>query len=217
MNSNTRIMIVDDQSIFVQGIQTLIANYADDMTVVGTAKDGLEAIDMAKSLHPDIILMDVYMNKMDGVEATRIILEDNPDIKILMLSTYDEDEYVREAILAGASGYLLKDISPTGLIVSIRSLQTGVLQISPSLVNTLIQKKFVDGNQSHASTLKDLESKLSKREREIFALIAAGYENDAIADKLFISEQTVRNHVSTIYGKLNVKDRFEIIRLANKL
>ena len=189
------------------------------MTVLGIAANGKEACDFVKNNVPDIILMDVRMPVMDGVEAVKHIKADFPLIKIIMLSTYDEDEFVRDAILAGASGYLLKDISPTELIISIRALNSGVMQISPSLAQKLIQKTYVEAKPvENAATAEDFEwlKTLTKREREIFALIATGHDNDDIAAILGLAVQTIRNQVSTIYSKLGVKDRFEIIRLANK-
>lgn len=215
------ILIVDDQLLFAQSLQTFITNYAEDMSVVGIANDGSEAVDMVRKSQPDVILMDVYMKRMNGVRATRLIRSEFPKIKILMLSTYDEDENVKQALLAGASGYLLKDISPTELIISIRSLQQGILQISPSIVHTLLQKAYVDEEETarhlKGERLQKLSENLTKREREILMLLATGYENDMIVEQLNISEQTVRNYVSTIYDKLGIKDRFEIIRLANQL
>lgn len=135
-----------------------------------------------------------------------------------MLSTYQEEELVREALLAGAAGYLLKDISPTELIISIRALNSGIMQISPEIAKSLVQKKYVDEGEKEQNeeAFKWLNT-LTKREREIFALLATGADNDQIAEKLNLSLQTVRNHISTIYSKLEVKNRFEIIRLANKL
>jgi len=214
-----KVLLVDDQLLFAQSLKTLIGNYAKDMEIVGIAADGTEAVDMARELVPDVILMDVYMKKMNGVRATRCILNEMPKIKIIMLSTYDEDDSVREAILGGASGYLLKDISPTELIISIRALQTGIMQISPSVARGLVHKQYVeDSKSSFSEKMEKMQwyQTLSKREREIFALIATGYENSMIAESLSISEQTVRNQVSIIYAKLGVKDRFEIIRLANQ-
>jgi len=216
----TTILIADDQALFAQSLHMLLDNYANDMDVVGIAKDGGEAVNMARDLHPDIVLMDVYMPSMNGVRATRCILSELPKTKIIMLSTYDEDENVRSAIMAGASGYLLKDISPTELILSIRALSAGVVQISPSIIQSLVRKDIVeDKNQDEISKkFQNMQwyKMLSNREREVFALIAMGYENNHIAKELNISEQTVRNQVSLIYAKLGVKDRFEIIRLANQ-
>jgi two-component system, NarL family, response regulator DegU len=189
------------------------------MTVLGIASNGKEAYDFVAANPPDVILMDVRMPVMDGVEAVKHIKASFPLVKIIMLSTYDEDEFVRNAILAGASGYLLKDISPTELIISIRALNSGVMQISPSLAQKLIQNIYIEDKLTESiESPKDLKwlKTLTKREREIFALIATGHDNNEIADSLNLAVQTVRNQVSTIYSKLNVKDRFEIIKLANK-
>jgi DNA-binding NarL/FixJ family response regulator len=166
------------------------------------------------------------MPVMNGVEATRRLIAEHPGIKILILSTYDEDEYVREALGHGASGYLLKDISPTELIASIRALKGGAVQISPQIVQKLMQSLLAERpvpppkDASPASEAADrLEwfDSLTPREREIFALIATGYDNAQIAESLHIAEHTVRNNVSTIYSKLDVEDRFQIIQLANKI
>lgn len=213
-----KILLVDDQSLFAESLKTFLKNYAKDMEVIAIAPNGLEACNIVKQNPPDIILMDVRMPVMDGVQAVKCIKETNPEIKIIMLSTYDEDEWVHSALLAGASGYLLKEISPTELIISIRALSSGVMQISPSIAKKMIQSTYVE------PTIQDEDSKnfewlktLTKREREIFALIATGHDNNQIADKLSLALQTVRNQVSTIYSKLNVKDRFEIIQLANRI
>ena len=237
-----KLMLVDDQSLFTESLCTFLNNYAEDMTVVSKAGNGLEAVKFCDIEHPDIILMDINMPQMNGIEAVKIIKSKHPEIKIIMLSTYDEDAYVREALLSGASGYLLKDLSPTELIMSIRALKSGVLQISPSIVQKMIQAQFV-GDEKKAgdkaeggkagsekgdaggseSQIKAAEKQfewlktLTRREREIFALIATGHDNDEIAEELDLALQTVRNQVSTIYSKLGVKDRFEIIKLANKV
>ena len=244
-----KLMLVDDQSLFTESLCTFLNNYAEDMTVISKANNGLEAVKFCELELPDIILMDINMPQMNGIEAVKIIKSKHPEIKIIMLSTYDEDAYVREALLSGASGYLLKDLSPTELIMSIRALKSGVLQISPSIVEKMIQSKFVGNGASDSpdsktndesngdresgklmdaagastSSLKGAEKKfewlktLTKRERQIFALIATGHDNDEIAEELDLALQTVRNQVSTIYSKLGVKDRFEIIKLANKV
>lgn len=232
-----KLMLVDDQSLFTESLCTFLNNYAEDMNVVSKASNGLEAVKFCDIEHPDIILMDINMPQMNGIEAVKIIKSKHPEIKIIMLSTYDEDAYVREALLSGASGYLLKDLSPTELIMSIRALKSGVLQISPSIVQKMIQTQFVgtssesqepeksaDTPEEKSSDLDAAAEKkfewlktLTKRERQIFALIATGHDNDEIAEELDLALQTVRNQVSTIYSKLGVKDRFEIIKLANKV
>ncbi|WP_027727812.1 response regulator transcription factor [Treponema sp. C6A8] len=233
-----KLMLVDDQSLFTESLCTFLNNYAEDMRVVSKACNGREAVKFCEIEKPDVILMDINMPEMNGIEAVKIIKSKHPEILIIMLSTYDEDAYVREALLSGASGYLLKDLSPTELIMSIRALKSGVLQISPSIVQKMIQAQFVgsstsDGDAKEADKQKDSDENeaqikeaaekkfewlktLTKRERQIFALIATGHDNDEIAEELDLALQTVRNQVSTIYSKLGVKDRFEIIKLANK-
>jgi DNA-binding NarL/FixJ family response regulator len=163
--------------------------------------------------------MDAHMPVMNGVEATRRIHEKSPQIKIIMLSTYDEDEYVREALHYGAVGYLLKDISPTELIAAIRALQSGIVQISPQIASRLIERMYNDTGVKQEEGKKRFEwfDTLTGREKEVFGLIAIGYDNSQISDRLGLAEQTVRNNISNIYSKLEVKDRFEIIQLANKL
>jgi len=212
-----RVLLVDDQRLFAESLRTFLLNYADDIEVIGICGNGLEASEKAVSDGPDIILMDIHMPVMNGVEAVKAIKALKPEIKILVLSTYDEDQFVRSALSNGASGYLLKDISPTELIASIRALSSGVLQISPQIVQKLITRLYTTEEEKPAGENFEWYKTLSKREREIFALIATGFDNDEIAEKLFLAEQTVRNHVSLIYSKLQVKDRFEIIRLANKI
>ena len=217
------ILLVDDQVLFAESLRTYLNNYAEDMNVTGIAANGKEAVSMAGEYHPDIILMDIRMPEMDGVEAVKVIRPRYPEIKIIMLSTYHEDELVRSALLAGASGYLLKDISPTELIAAIRALNSGIIQISPEIAHNLVQERYSGGQGKVQQKPPSGEEKqafewlkdLTNREREIFTLIATGYDNDQIAEKLNLAVQTVRNQVSTIYLKLGVKNRFEIIRLAN--
>jgi DNA-binding NarL/FixJ family response regulator len=193
------------------------------MAVIGTAVSGKEAVSITEREHPDIILMDVLMPEMGGIEAVGSIKNKYPEIKIIMLSTYDEDEYVRAAIMAGASGYLLKAISPTELITVIRALKNNIIQISPEIARRMVRQKYNgnelkiggSGPQDMTESLPWLKT-LTNREREIFTYIATGYENEEIADKSNLALQTVKNQVSTIYSKLGVKNRFEIIKLANK-
>jgi DNA-binding NarL/FixJ family response regulator len=214
-----RVLIADDQSLFLESLATFLKNYAEDIDVVGLARNGAEALEMAAQLHPDIVLMDVHMPVMNGVEATDRLIKSHPGVKILILSTYDEDEYVRKALGLGAAGYLLKDISPTELIASIRALKGGAVQISPQVVAKLMQSLLADEPSPVRKVAERMEwfESLTKREREVFALIATGYDNAQIASSLHLAEHTVRNHVSMIYSKLGVQDRFQIIQLANKI
>lgn len=218
-SSKIRVLLVDDQALFAQSLKTFLENYADDIEVAGIAENGKKAVLFAHTLHPDVILMDIYMPEMNGVDAVREIKSSMPEIKIIMLSTYDEDDYVRDALQFGASGYLLKDISPTELIAAIRALRGGVMQISPQILSKLFNRVFSGESVNTEALGKKFEwfETLTKREKEIFGLIATGADNEAIANKLHIAEQTVRNHVSIIYSKLGINDRFEIIQLANQL
>ena len=214
------VMITDDQKLFAESLRTFIHNYADDIEVVGIASGGREALQMCPRLSPSLVLMDVHMPELNGVEAARLLLVDNPSLKIIMLSIDDEDENVRQALAYGASGYLLKDISPTELIACIRAVEGGVSQISPKVIKRLIQRLHDEKESSikdGLNTQLEWVEKLTKREKEIFTLIATGYDNDQIADELCISERTVRNHVSMIYSKLDIDNRFQIIQLANKI
>jgi DNA-binding NarL/FixJ family response regulator len=223
MEQKIKILLADDQNLITESLSTFLSNYAEDIAVVGTAADGKEAVRLAEKELPDIILMDVLMPEIDGIEAAGIIKNSHPEIKIIMLSTYDEDEYVRAAIMAGASGYLLKAISPTELITAIRALKNNVIQISPEIARKLVRQKY-NGKETKdndagfpdmAESLPWLKT-LTNREREIFTYITTGYENEEIAEKLNLAPQTVKNQVSTIYSKLGVKNRFELIKLANK-
>jgi DNA-binding NarL/FixJ family response regulator len=222
MEQKIRILLVDDQNLITESLSTFLANYTEDMQVIGTVMNGKEAAEITEKEHPDIILMDVLMPEMGGVEAVSLIKSKYPEIKIIMLSTYGEDEYVRAALLAGASGYLLKDISPTELITAIRALKNNVIQISPEIARKMVEYKYNGENPASGGDLPKISETLpwlktlTNREREIFTLITTGYDNEGISDKLNIALQTVKNQVSTIYSKLGVKDRFEIIRLANK-
>ena len=217
--SGITVLIVDDQNLFAESLKTSIHNYTDDINVVGIAAHGREAIELWQSLRPSVILMDVRMPVMDGVEAAKILKERDPSVRIIMLSTHDEDGYVREALAHGADGYLLKDISPTELIASIRALDSGISQISPKIVDKLIRNLHEDEEPVFARLSEKLDwlEKLTKREKEIFTLIATGCDNDQIACELSLSEGTVRNHVSMIYAKLGVENRLQIIRLANQI
>ncbi len=216
-----KILLVDDQILFAESLCVFLQNYADDMDVTGIAENGEKAFSLVQKTNPDVILMDVRMPVLDGVSAVKKIKAVYSNIKIIMLSTYDEDAFIREALLAGASGYLLKDISPTELIISIRALNSGVMQISPAIAQKLITTTYIDNKPESEKLIPDKTFKwlktLTQREREIFALLATGHDNNEIATNLGLALQTVRNQVSTIYSKLGVKDRFEIIQLANKI
>lgn len=219
-----RVLLADDQVLFVESLRTVLETRADDIEVVGIALSGREAVRMVTELHPDVILMDVRMPDIDGVEATKIIREAYPESNVMMLTTFDDDAYVVEALNHGAAGYVLKDIPPNELIVSLRAVFNGSVIISPSVANKLLrmrdgEKRVAGAHEERAgsSGKNSFLRYLSKREIEILKLIGKGYDNTLIARKLSIAEQTVKNHVSVIYSKLNVHNRIQVMKLANTL
>lgn len=216
MNGETvRVMMAEDQRLFAESLKTLLEIYADDIEIVHIVANGTEAVEAAARLKPDVILMDVKMPIMDGVEAVRAIIAADASARIVMLSTFNEADYVNRALEFGAVGYLLKDITPTGLIASIRAVTEGVTQISPAIARRLVDRRFE--SYRVRSGKFDWFENLTLREREVFKLVAKGYDNQEIANELHIAYQTVRNYVSSIYSKLNVQDRFQIIKHAQKL
>ncbi len=218
-----RVLLVDDQVLFVESLRTVLETRAADFEVVGVALSGREAIRLVVEQHPDIILMDVRMPDMDGVEATRIIHEAYPDIHVLMLTTFDDDVYVVEALNHGAAGYMLKDIPPEDLIVSLRAVSSGSIIISPQVANKMLRNRESDAPAEEGVETRTPASSesflryLSRREIEILRLIGQGADNVLIAKKLSIAEQTVKNHVSVIYSKLHVHNRMQAMKLANTL
>lgn len=210
-----RVMMAEDQSLFAESLKTLLEIYTDDIEIVHIAVNGEEAVEAAARLKPDVILMDVKMPIMDGVEAVKKIIDSDASARIVMLSTFNEVDYVNRALEFGAVGYLLKDITPTGLAASIRAVTEGVTQISPGIARKLVDRKF-ESISVESGKFKWFEN-LTLREREVFKLVAKGCDNQEIANELHIAYQTVRNYVSSIYSKLNVQDRFQIIKHAQKL
>ncbi len=213
-----KVLLVDDQVLFVESLRTVLSIIADDLDIIGIAHSGAEAIQWVDEEKPDIILMDVRMPEMDGVVATGKILEKHDDIKVMMLTTYDDDEYVEEAMKFGASGYMLKDVPPEDLINSIRAVMAGTIQMSPKILERIMKggqpvEKIIE--EDHRAVLKKIDD-LSKREQEILYLLSEGADNNRIADQLFIAEQTVKNHVSKIYTKLGVHDRRTVLKIARK-
>jgi DNA-binding NarL/FixJ family response regulator len=211
-----RILLVDDQSLIRQGLRALLELDAQ-LQVVGEAENGQTAIQLVKtlyatSLQPDVILMDIRMPIMDGVAATREICQEFPQIKVLVLTTFDDDEYVTAAINNGAIGYLLKDTPSEELAIAIRAVDKGYTQLGPGIVKKLLHK-FPPATliQSPPSTLQEL----TPREMEVLRLIATGASNREIAQKLFISEGTVKNHVTNILNRLNLRDRTQAAIFAN--
>lgn len=212
-----KIVLVDDQTLFVESLKTVLETRTDDLQVVGVANDGKRAVEVVAETSPDIVLMDVRMPLMNGVESTKLIKERFPDMRVLMLTTFDDDQYVVEALRLGAVGYLLKNMPPAELISAIRAVYEGGVLISPQVANKLVG--LITNPQSKAEelhendTVRSLVNQLSSREKEILQLMAEGLDNKEIAGKLFIAEQTVKNYVSVIYSKLEVRDRVQASRM----
>ena len=215
-----KLLLVDDQVLFVESLKKLFELTVKDVEVVGTAPNGKVALEMAASTNPDIILMDIRMPVMDGVESTRLIKEKFPEIKILILSTFEDDEYVMEAFQYGAVGYLLKDVPPQELIAAIHSIYHGGVTVSPKMATKLAEKLFQTNHSSggklnrNSTNSNPWVKELTNKEKEILSLIAKGYNNREIAHRLYIAEQTVKNYVSVIYLKIGARDRIQAARIA---
>ena len=193
-----RVLIADDHAIVRSGLTELVAS-ADDLDLVGQAEDGTEAVALAAKLAPDVILMDIAMPELDGIAATRAILEDNPSIQVVALTSFSDRERILAALEAGAIGYLLKDATPDELLAGIRSAARGESPLAPRAARTFIQ----------AQTQGRSQKELSAREHEILALVAAGHPNKIIAQRLGITERTVKAHLTSIYRRIGVSDRVQ--------
>jgi NarL family two-component system response regulator LiaR len=202
MTETIRILIADDHAVVRKGLRTLIASEVG-MEVVGEAGDGLEAIELALALEPDVILMDMLMPRKSGLEAIQAIKTQDPEARILVLTSFAEDEQVFPAIKAGALGYLLKDASPDELLQAIYAVQRGQPSLDPSVALKLM------GELNRPPDLPPAEQSLTEREVEVLRLVAGGKTNQEIADRLFISERTVANHVGGILAKLHLANRVQ--------
>lgn len=213
------VIIADDQALFAQGIRRLFEISAPDIEIVNTAANGCELIQMVDAQQPDVILMDVRMPEVDGVQATRIIHKRYPKIRIIVLTTFDDDQYVTNAVEYGAVGYLLKDIPPEELFEAVRMVRSSSFIASPKVVRKITTASIEDASdlthfsdEQSESVLGPIPSELTERERDVLSLILSEFDNRDIADRLCLSERTVRNYVSSIYAKLDVQSRFELIR-----
>ncbi|MFJ3950413.1 response regulator [Streptomyces libani] len=201
-----RVLIADDQVMVRQGF-TVLLNAEPDIEVVGQAVDGLDALTQVAGLAPDVVLMDVRMPRLGGIEATRRLTEPaGATVKVLVLTTFDLDEYVYEALRAGASGFLLKDASAEELAHAVRVVAAGEALLAPNLTKRLIAE-FSRVTSSPRAPLKDRVGDLTERETEVLSLIAQGLTNGEIAQRLVLAEQTVKSHVGRILGKLGLRDR----------
>ena len=207
------VLIADDQDLVRTGLEMIVGS-ASDLEVVGQAADGAEAVREAQRLRPDVVLMDVRMPELDGIEATRRILTACPDPgpRVLMLTTFDLDDYVFEAFAAGASGFLVKDAARQTILDGIRTVAQGEGLASPSVTRRLIER--VVAAPAHSVARPRVLDDLTPREHEVFGEIARGYSNPEIAARLFLSEKTVKTHVGRILMKLGVRDRVQAVVLA---
>jgi len=208
-----RVLLCDDQALVRSGFR-MILEARPDLQVVGEAEDGAQAVRLARQTHPDVILMDVRMPHLDGVEATRQIVAAGSPARILVLTTYDLDDYVYAAIRAGASGFLLKDVQPDQLAEAIRVIAAGDALLAPSVTRRLLGQfaRTLPGPRARASPAS--LPALTERETEVLRLLAAGLSNAELAGRLYISEATVKSHVSSLLRKLGLRDRVQAVILA---
>lgn len=209
-----RLLLADDQPYLRMGLRMGL-EAEDDLSVAGEASDGAEAVAMATALKPDVVLMDVRMPVMDGVEATRQIVDSGADSRVIILTTFDLDDYVYAALQAGASGFLLKDAPPAELLSAIRAVATGDAVIAPSATRRLLERFGHRLPDSGAPAPPDEAfNLLTPREREVLSEVAQGLSNAEIGERLFMSEATVKTHVGHILAKLKLRDRVQIVVFA---
>ena len=206
-----RLLICDDQAIVCEGLRAILTPIPQ-IEVVGIANNGAEAVDLTRAKQPDLVLMDLKMPKMNGIQATKAIREQFPNVRILVLTTFDADEWVMDAIRNGASGYLLKDAPQEELVKAIIDTANGLSHIDPHVAGKLLDR--ITRQQVSAIPDGKLISQLSDREREVLRLLATGLSNTEIAQTLFLSEGTVKNYVSALFSKLGVADRTQAAILA---
>ena len=206
-----KVLIVDDHQVVRQGLRTFLELH-DDVVVVGEAGDGATAVEMARQLEPDVVLMDLVMPQLDGIVAMRQIKSSGVHTKVIALTSFAEDDKVFPAIQAGASSYLLKDVSPDDLVEAIRAVHRGEARLHPDIVRKLMEQVAHQASPSREAPTDDL----TEREREVICLVAQGHSNSEIAQTLFISDKTVKTHISNILGKLNLQDRTQLAIYAIK-
>jgi DNA-binding NarL/FixJ family response regulator len=200
-----RILLCDDQALVRSGFR-MILDARDDLEVVGEAEDGVEAVEQTRTLEPDVVLMDVRMPNLDGIGATRQVVASGSPARVLILTTFDPDEYVYEAIRAGASGFLLKDVEPEQLVDAIRVVAAGNALLGATVTTRLLER-FGEGGPATSPSLEEL----TERELEILRQVASGLSNAEIAERLVVSEATVKSHVSSVLRKLGVRDRVQAV------
>ena len=205
----TRVRVCDDQALVRDGFR-MILSAEENIDVVGEAGDGVEAVDLTKRLLPHVVLMDVRMPVMDGIEATRRIVASGVDSRVLILTTFDLDEYVYEALRAGASGFLLKDVTAQQLVDAVYIIASGEALLAPTVTRRLLDR-FADSMPAADARLALVIASLTEREREILTLLASGRSNAELAKELYLSEPTIKTHLSSIFRKLGVRDRVQAV------
>ena len=213
MEGTVKVMVVDDQALVREGIASLLA-IQPGIKVVGTAQDGAQALEIFSEIEPDVILMDIRMPVMDGIEAAGKILSKQPEMILLMLTTLEDDEYIVKSLKAGAVGYLLKDMLASDLAQAIRMAYRGVFQLSPSIAGNLIRLTDARQKPAREDEYTDRIAELTPRELDVLKLIATGATNREIAQTLFLSEGTVKNIVSRIFSCLGCNDRVQAAVIA---
>jgi len=211
-----RILLADDQALFREGLETLLSVHKD-IDVVGQASNGQEAVDLAMKLRPDVLLMDMQMPILNGIGATRRLKQSLPGCRVIMLTTFNDDETIFDALRAGAVGYLLKDVGSAQLAESIRVTSRGESILDPSVAAKVVQEFSRVSSMVQTNSSDILPEPLSEREIELLGLIASGLSNKEIAETLFITEGTVKNHITHILGKLGVRDRTQAALKAKEL
>jgi len=211
-----RVLLADDQALFREGLDTLLSVHKD-IEVIGQASNGQEAVDLALKLRPDVILMDMQMPILNGIGATRRLKKSLPECRVIMLTTFNDDETIFDALRAGAVGYLLKDVGSAQLAESIRATSRGESILDPSVAAKVVQEFSRVSSMVPATSSEVLPEPLSEREIELLRLIASGLSNKEVAEALFITEGTVKNHVTHILGKLSVRDRMQAVLKAKEL
>jgi len=207
------VLLVEDQCLVRSGLRALLDQEAD-IRVVGEAEDGEQAVKMATELQPDLVLMDIKLPKMDGIEATRQIKEGNGDVEVLVLSAYEDDESVFQAIQAGASGYVLKDITPSNLVRAIRAVRAGMSTVHPGITRKLLERISLMSRARTPGAAPIHSDGLTAREVEILVGVSKGLSSRELAAKLFVSESAVKSHLRTIYRKIGVRDRSQAVAYA---
>jgi len=211
----TTVLLVDDQALLRQGFAMILA-HEPDIEIVGEAGDGQEAVTVARSCDPDVVLMDIRMPVMDGVEATRRIVSESAEVRVLILTTFDLDAYAFGALRAGASGFVLKDVRPEELVAAIRTVASGDAVVSPRITRRLLDEcaHLLETDEGGSDRAVAAMAKLTEREREVLVAVADGLSNSEIAERLFVSEATIKSHVGRILGKLGLRDRVQAVVFA---